>query len=525
MPLCQPTHPNLFVSPKLPLKRPAIYTNTLANLVFRAGCRFLLAAVLFCFSVATNAQSDTTQLPADTLVQPVYVSAPDYFVINKIIIEGNRRTNARIIRRELDFLEGDSIPAMKVDSLLRWERNKIFNLNLFITVDVKLIKEHPSNAVDLHIKVKEQWYTVPQIIFELIDRNINVWVDQYKMDINRANVGVKLMQKNCRGRNETLRLTFKTGFTRNYALSYDIPYLNKKQKLGMMFGFDYSNNSNLAYGVDSNKVEFTNFTGTGLGIINNAYKGTLVFNYRNAFFTTHSWELSYYYNAIADTIRNLNPDYFLQGKKDQKYLYFRYSYNHDQRDVKQFAHKGRLFRFDFEQLGFSNWDSQQLTRLTFTYAHYTEIGKRFLFATRFKAKTSFPVFQPWYNFQGLGYFQDFVRGYELYAVDGQHYLMSRNSFRMKVFSRIWNFGKVIPISQFRTIPIDIYFTAFSDYGYVWRTQPVLPNFDNRLLSNKLMGCFGIGANIVSYYNSVMRFEYSYNFLGQAQFFFGMATDI
>jgi hypothetical protein len=174
-------------------------------------------------------------------------------------------------------------------------------------------------------------------------------------------------------------------------------------------------------------------------------------------------------------------------------------------------------------------ESVLVSSLSTTYAKYVTLGKRTYFATRFKAKTSFPNLQPYVNFRGLGYQNDFVRGYELYLVDGQHFLLTRNSARYRFFSKVLNFGKIIPIKQFRTMPIDLYFTVFSDFGIAFNDKPIrrypLLTSDNSKLSNKLMGSIGAGIHIVTFYNSVLRFETSYNLENEFRFAFAIGTDI
>jgi outer membrane protein assembly factor BamA len=488
--------------------------NFLLNLIFE-----LLIVLFFSFQANGN-KTDILVVKKDAQSQHYYV--------DKVFIFGNKRTKESIIRRELDFSEGDSIHSYKVDSLLKWERNKIFNTNLFVTVDVELeILDSLTKKVAIIVRVKEQWYTIPNPRFEFIDRNFNVWWREYNFDPKRVTFGLAMMQKNCRGRNETLRITLKTGYIHTYSVSYDIPYINKKQKLGVSIAAEYSQNLNLQYKTDSNKYIYSNFTSTEKGPAIQSFKTGLVWNYRNAFFTTHSLETTFNYNQISDTILSLNPYYFSNNSKYQRFFYLKYTFNHDKRDVKQFAQKGKLFKIEFEQLGFTNWESFQLSKLTLTYAQYFILNKHFLFAFKAKGKTSFPVVQPWTNFQALGSNKfDLVRGYEPFVMNGQHYFLWRNSLRFILYNKIWDVKRLIPIKQFNTIPIEANLTLFNDYGYV--SQNVFPAYTperNLTLVNTLLSSFGVGLNIITFYNSVLRLEYSYNANKSLQFNIGFETDI
>jgi outer membrane protein assembly factor BamA len=449
----------------------------------------------------------------------------DYYLIKEIKIEGNRRTKESIIYRELSFRQGDRILKSKADSLLKWEGNKLFNTNLFITANVyKVLTENP-DEIELLILLKEQWYTIPQLIFEPSDRNLNEWVLQRGTSLDRVNFGVKLFQRNVRGRNETLRLTLQSGFTQAYEISYEIPYIDKRQTIGIKPFFSYSNNRSIAYANNQHKLEFIKIP----GIIRDFSKIGFGLYYRNKFFAQHVLELAYNYNTIADTVAKLNPEYFLDSRTFQRYLQLKYVFNYDKRDRRQYAHSGYIFKTEVEQLGFTNLETQQVSRLTLMYNYYKTLNRHFYLAHKLKAKTTYPNLQPFIDFKGLGYFQDYVRGFELYPIDGQSYLLSRNSFRFLAVSKIIDFGKLVPLPQFRTLPIDIYFNFFADGGIAFNDRPVrtYPLFvsDNARFSNIPIGSVGVGLHIVTFYNSVMRFEYSYNSAKELNFFFNLATDI
>lgn len=460
---------------------------------------------------------------------PKSTTAGECFIIDKIIIEGNLRTKESIIRRELEIKENDCIPALKADSLLKWERNKIFNLNLFVTTDMYISRNDSTGLSTLYIQVREQFYTIPQPIFDISDRNYNEWIFVHGADLRRVNIGIKLTQRNVFGLNQTMRITVQGGFTNLYDISYDIPYLNKKQRLGMSTFFNYSNNRSVGFATQIDSIRFfpkVNRISLFNPIIRNFFKLGFVFYYRKFFFTRHSLETSFNFNFVDDTIAKLNPQYFLDGRTRQQYVSLKYTLDDDRRDIKQFAHKGRLYRFEIEQLGITPWESQNTTRMFFTHARFIELGKRFLYAFRAKLKVSFPIVQPYLDSRALGFSEDFVRGYDRHPIEGQHYVLYRNSFRFKTFSTLIDLKKLVPIKQFRVIPLDIYLTTFADAGYVSNQNSYSINdLQNFRYSNKLLGCVGFGVNMVTFYNSVLRLELAYTLNGELVPSFFMATDI
>lgn len=498
------------------------------NSYFIATHKFLKQLKILFFSLflfVLNAYSQDN-IPDSTWYTPDTKSS-NFFIINIVKIEGNKITHPNIIRRELDFKEGSMLPVAKMDSLLKWERNKVFNTNLFVTVDVILEETQNPLYKNLVIKVKEQWYTIPQLILDPADRNLNEWIFQRGAALNRVNIGMKLFQFNCRGRKETLRLTLQTGFTHNYELSYEIPYLDRKQTFGIRPYVSYFNNRSIAYKTDNHVLEY--IKSPNEAVLRNFFKTGIIFNYRKKFFLNHQLDLAYNYNRIADTIAYLNPDYFLKGRTHQNYINVKYTFNFDKRDVRQYAKRGYQFTSVFEQSGITLYEDLRQTSFSAYFARYYKLSNKFYYAGKLKARTSFPQLQPFILFKGLGYQQDLVRGFELYAIDGQHFVLNRNSIRYKAFEKIFDFGQLVPIRQFRTMPVEIYLTAFADWGSAFNDKPLrtYPNTvsDNTLLSNRLLGSVGLGAHLVTFYNSVLRFEYSLNSIGQAQFFFSIGTDI
>lgn len=81
--------------------------------------------------------------------------------------------------------------------------------------------------------------------------------------------------------------------------------------------------------------------------------------------------------------------------------------------------------------------------------------------------------------------------------------------------------KAVPIPQFRHIPLAVYLKAYGDLGYVH-------NYNNYTLSTQLTGKLlsggGIGLDIVGSYDTVFRFEYTYNAEGVSGLFFNLKKE-
>src|SRR5690606_18000434 len=134
----------------------------------------------------------------------------------------------------------------RIDEVISQDEKKLFNTHLF---NVARIRKLPVDNItlDLLVDVDERWYTFPSPIFELSDRNFTEWWQNYDHDFTRVNYGLRLYQFNVRGRNETLTATMQFGFNRVFALRYTIPYIDRKQKHGLIFDFEFQESKNLAY--------------------------------------------------------------------------------------------------------------------------------------------------------------------------------------------------------------------------------------------------------------------------------------
>ncbi|MEZ5195400.1 MAG: POTRA domain-containing protein, partial [Bacteroidales bacterium] len=176
----------------------------------------------------------------------------DFVIIHKIILLGNKITKDRIIFRELIFSEDDTIAAGTLDEKLQQSRKNLVNTSLFnfVTISYMLI-EDSANLVDVTIEFIERWYVWPVPIFEFADRNFNEWLK--KRDWSRLNYGVFLTWNNFRGRREKLILYARFGYDQKYELSYQIPYINRKQTWGMGFAGGLSQNHEIPYNSVDNK--------------------------------------------------------------------------------------------------------------------------------------------------------------------------------------------------------------------------------------------------------------------------------
>ncbi len=450
----------------------------------------------------------------DSVKRPKTKSVSDsvgrFVHVNRIFILGNKITKEQIVLRELTLKTGDIVYSTELPIILDLDKKKLINTRLFNTVELRVL-EFQEDRIDLLIEVNERWYTFPSPIFELADRNFNEWWQTYNHDFKRVNYGLRLYQFNMRGRNETLRLTAQFGFQRRFEINYRFPYIDRKQKQGLIVNFDFSETKNLAYRTFDHKLEFQQSE----QILKNTRGGGLTYTYRKSFYVFHALKAEYRHNEINDTIPILNENYFGDGQTAQHYGSIGYQFTADRRDYVGYPLTGYFLTAGIVKFGITPNDNLNKLDISATFARYIALKRNFFLSNNIIGYWSSPTDLPYSNFGALGYRKQLVRGYEVYFIEGPRYFVNNTTFKKRIFNRAYNWN-AMPIRQFRYIPISVFLKTYGDIGYVEN----YPNYEvNSRLTNKLLTGAGIGIDIVASYDAVFRFEYSFNGEGERGFFF------
>ncbi len=466
-----------------------------------------MLAILVFFGSLFQVQEPSQPLPVDSTAEARTLE------INRIIILGNKVTRDRIILRELSLKPGDTISSIRIDNQLVKDRAKIYNLRLFNTVVVRYMA-FDSTRVDLIIEVSERWYTFPSPIFELSDRNFNEWYQNYNHDWKRVNYGVRLYQTNFRGRNEKVRLTTQFGFVRKFILTYSIPNIGQTQKHGLLFDVSYDEPKNLAYLTDDHKLKFLE----GRTTLKRQLGTAVTYTYRKSFYETHALTLEYLNSHVADTITRLNPNFYKEGSPNQRWTALAYSFNSEHRDVIAYPMKGYQFTFYVQKTGLGFGQDINLLEANATYAKHMDLGKGFNLSNFSAAYASTPTNQPYTMYGALGYRRQFLRGYEIYVIEGPQFFLNKTTLKRKIFSHAWTLEDM-PLEQFSYFPIALYLKAYVDFGYVTNYGRYDELNINTRLSNRMLAGAGLGLDLVTLYDNVFRFEYTFTREGTRGFFF------
>jgi len=436
-------------------------------------------------------------------------------VVGKISWSGNKITKDHIISRELEFREGDTLSynefiKKKKKSQENLLNRSLFNFATFITSDT-------ANRVNVHIDFIERWYVWPIPILDFADRNINVWWQT--KDFSRINYGIDLRVENFRGRMETLHIILQNGYDKAFIGRWSIPYIDKKQKLGMSFAAGLVYSREASYNILDNHLLYQKFEDD---FARKLYYFNLGFSYRVKYNSFHSIQLSYNDLWLNDSLLMLNPD-LTYGENEFAYFTFSYTYKLDHRDYKPYPLNGYYFDLKFVQLGFGVLTKDMsISSMEFNFDQYFNIYKRLYFAYRLSAiYTNDNKFQPYFVTRGLGTGGFDMRGYELVVVNGQKLGLIKSNIKFEVIPMKVRRIKWIKTEKFGKLFYALYTNVFFDMGYASDLQ----TWQNNELGNQLLWTLGAGVDIISFYDIVIRLEYSINKQSQTGFYLGLVAPI
>jgi len=434
--------------------------------------------------------------------------------VGKIQISGNKITKEKIILRELEFSPGETLPDSVLAQLMVKSEQNLINRSIFNFVT--LSKSIANETANIEVNVVERWYIWPIPIINTAGRNINAWWES--KDFGRLNYGIDLRVDNFRGRMEKLNFFVQGGFDQVISAKWTIPYLTKKQFLGIGFGGGYQRNREvIVTTVDNKPIFFESPDGyaqqRGFGIIDLTLRPKYNF--------LHTLTVGYDHYSIQDTLLEISPEYSSASTK-LEFFSIRYQYKQDFRDYKPYPLEGYYFDAGVlkEGLGVVS-DSVDTWSFSAVFDHYIPIYKRWFFAYSVSGLISSKSPKPYFLTPGFGYLGMEIRGYELYVINGQDFGLFKSNIKFEIIPKTTKRIKWIKTEKFGKIFYALYANLFFDMGYA------SDNADDGLnpLANQLLWGTGAGIDFVTYYDLVIRFEFTVNKQGENGFFVNLVAPI
>ena len=426
---------------------------------------------------------------------------PRFFIVDSIHITGNHKTKDNIILRELSFAEGDTILTENLSKKIILSRQQLINTSLFIEVAIS-----SSGTDNIHltiqIDVKERWYVLPVPYFRLVDRNFNQWWTEQHRSLSRINYGLKLIQNNVSGRNDNAYLWLITGYNHQVAARYDLPFIDKHLHHGISMAASFLRQREINYSTSpDNKQLFYK----GNQFVRQQLRIEASYLYRPKIRTSHSFTFRFLDEKLNDTILQLNKNYFPYSRTHITYPSISYTLRYSNADNIIYPTQGFNGDVSFTKKGFGG--IMNLWQLNYHSKYTLPLSAKTGLQLQSAGLLSLPFKQPFFNKQIVNYYGDFFfQGLEYYVIDGVAATINRATLRQLVFS--YNIKNPVSVKNHNTIPVRFYLKGYGDAGYVYSDDK------QSRLNNKIIGTYGLGLDIVTIYDIVIRLEYSFNQWGE-----------
>lgn len=434
------------------------------------------------------------------------VNSQDIFIIDSIIFQGNKKTKDAILLRELTFSLGDTLNGDEFTRTMESTQINLMKLSLFHTVEMHAFPQE--GHVSLYIRVQERWYTWLWPVLEIYDRNFNSWYS--KGDFTRLSYGLFFQQENFRGRMEKLHLVIKLGYQQEALLIYEKPYINKSKTLGVGTQLWLARDREIGYQTVNNKLEFYR----GDDFMRQVTSASVHIRYRKRIHTTHFLQFTLNWFSLSDSLLLLNPDYSGNAAPHTFFPSLSYIIKADYRNDRAYPLAGWYADAMLTHYGPGVSGGVNFATLRTSARWHQPLGGRWYTAFLLASKFSTSGSKPYYLSQALGYDRDYVRGYEYYVIDGDHFGLVKSTLKYNIVQPATLKLNWLKSARFNRIPYAIYLNAFADAGEQW---PAQKSGSNNLSGRMLYG-FGLGLDFVTYYDKVFRAEITRNGEGETGFF-------
>ncbi|MEP7266057.1 MAG: BamA/TamA family outer membrane protein [Saprospiraceae bacterium] len=449
----------------------------------------------------------------------VSINAQSLF-IDSILYEGNTKTKNYIIRRELNFKENDTISLAGLTQKFNQNRSRILNTGLFKDVYLNIKSWNTeSNHISILIKVQEAWYIYPIPIFELADRNFNVWWDQFNGSLKRVNLGIKFIHSNLTGQADALKITLQGGYSTKIDLEYSWPFWGLNRNWRFTSKIFYAQNKESYFNTVENQLAFYKSADDDYSLHRMRFNTGL--ENRISLQLFQRLELEYSSNKTSNEISKvLNPDFFLNNKASQNFLSLKYQIRYDDRDLKYYPGTGHLAELNIIKEGLGNEKDLNTLYTNITLQQFIPWSKKHNAGIMIRAKGSIIRDQiPYYNSRALGYGENYLKGYEYYVVDGLDY------FFLKFRERFVFYDKKVtlfPKSKFgiKSKPVKLGISAHASTGYVNNVY----YSENNSFGNRWLYSSGLSLECLLSNTSFIQLDWSVNHLKQSGFFLHFKDD-
>jgi outer membrane protein assembly factor BamA len=413
----------------------------------------------------------------------------DTLYVSGIEISGLEKTKEWFVRREIRFSEGDVILRNDLDHIILLIKTDLRKTNLFLKIDVEIVISYEEKAeIRFRILLEENWFIYPALIFELADRNFNVWWDDHNHSLKRINVGFGLDHVNLTGSNDKLRLKYQFGYSTRAALNYIRPAIGPNSKFGLSGTFNYSEFKEYTLTTEKDKQIFVKDE-------NNPVYTSTEFGIACHFRKTKLWNLDFglnvFFNRLQPELALNYPDFFLKSDSIQNYgmITFRAKYL----DIDHQLNPTRGLSIEWivshiaDDIGLSHNYLSVSQNLRTSWKLFNKCYLSNGIYGRFSVDRAK---RPYNIYKTISYTDTNISGYEYYIINGLDHLFINNEIRYSLLRFHWKLFKIFKNEPVFRISSEVGLSYQLSAGYV--NDPYY--FKHNDLVNTLLYSTGIGLN-------------------------------
>ncbi|MEO0897754.1 MAG: BamA/TamA family outer membrane protein [Bacteroidota bacterium] len=447
---------------------------------------------------------------------PIY--AQDSLFID-IQINGLEKTRAWVVLMELPFQEGEKVARTEVEDLKQKARQNLYNLALFN--DVQISSSQQEDSLHLFIQVAERWYLWGSPRIGIEERNSYDLLGALQgRRLNRLVIGGTVQWQNLTGRNELLYITGQLGFSQRIRVDFRRPYLIRPWRIDLGAGVRHIREREIILGTGDGQAIWRRVEDEPLR------KTWLSYVFLQKRFTPRRslrMELSWQHHDYVDSLfsrqaSNYIRPFFLTERTSLRYTSVLLGYVQDERDVKRYPLAGYKAMAWLRYVGNLERSDIHFGRLYLSMAKYHPINRRWNLSAGGIFLHSIGQKIPWQEKTFLWIpkreFPDYsqeLRGYQPYAIAGTQLGILKTEVKFGIFPYQTVSFPFIPFKKLSEGPLGCYLTAFFDQGFIRdQTQVAV---DPVFLDQWLYG-YGVGLNLIGFYDMLLRVEYSRNHLNQ-----------
>lgn len=436
----------------------------------------------------------------------------DSLWIRNITISGNHRTKKTVILRELTVKEQSRIWLSDTCKITTTCKNNLIKTSLFNFVDFLWISID-SQHVDVQITLQERWFIIPRFKIKTEEENINAWAEN--MNFGHLSAMLSVTDENFRGYREKLTVMGSLGFNQSVGIKYLSPSILGSRTLGAGAEIQFTQNKEVSYGLFDYKPQY--YFSHSSPLISSIQLTAMAY-FRPTLAIDEMLSITYAHSHFNDTLQWINRTYYPQKSMDILRIFSKLKF--DFRDNKAYPLHGSYYDLLAEKIINVSTSVRKIDYMAFTIngRWFGKLGSKVYAAlgTTLTTSTSSENVFPYSIRIGQSGLE--LRSFEQVQIPVNTLAIGRSTLKYQLLNKNRREIHFLGNPKFAFIHYALYATLFADGAYA-DYQRASNYVQSLTLKSNWLSSVGCGLDFSSYYDLVIRTEYSYNFAFQKYYFF------